>query len=105
GKKRKIRRTGPRMASAIMSQARAELERLESRQLLTAVLVAPTAAPAVGTTPLAPVAGKTFWVNGLGTNDPWHFASAITPNTTNDLVLNVAPFATLYNACCEGGDG
>src|SRR6185437_10325761 len=39
------------------------------------------------------------------TNDPWHFASAITPNTTNDLVLNVAPFATLYNPCCEGNDG
>jgi hypothetical protein len=83
---------------------RAAVEGLEARQLLTAVVVAPTAAPAVGSTPLAPIPGKTFWVNGLGTADPWNLASAITPNTTNDLVLNVAPFATLYNPCCEGGD-
>jgi hypothetical protein len=83
----------------------AAIEFLERRQLLNAVVVAPTAAPIVsGTSPLAPVAAKTFWVNGLGTANAWQWNSAITPVTTNDLVLNVAPFASLYTACCEGGN-
>src|SRR4051794_5827486 len=92
--------TGKKRANIV----RAAIEGLENRRLLTAVVVAPTAAPAPGATPLAPLPGKTFWENGLGTADPWNLASLITPFTTNDLVLNVAPFATLYNACCEGAD-
>ena len=32
----------------------------------------------------------------------WANASAITPYTINDLVLNVSPFSTNYKACCEG---
>ena len=99
GTKRPVHRGHIRAASS------AAIELLESRQLLTAVVVAPTTAPTVsGTSPLAPVADKTFWVNGLGTANAWQWNSAITPVTTNDLVLNVAPFASLYTACCEGGN-
>ena len=96
---------GWRIAQAAAGAAPpAESELLEKRRLLSAVVVAPTTAPTVGTAPLAPMPGKTFWVNGLVSSNAWQFNSAITPNTTNDLVLNVAPFASLYNPCCEGGD-
>jgi hypothetical protein len=81
-----------------------ESELLEKRRLLSAVVVAPTTAPTVGTSPLAPMPGKTFWVNANASSNAWQFNSAITPNTTNDLVLNVAPFAYVYNPCCEGGN-
>jgi hypothetical protein len=101
-KKKSVNPTKARFPSDLAGAAAGE--RLEARRLLSAVVVAPTAAPTVGTTPLAPMPGKTFWVNGLGTTNAWQFNSAITPSTTNDLVLNVAPFASLYNPCCEGGN-
>ena len=88
----------------VRSAPQAQSEQLEKRRLLSAVVVAPSTAPTVGTAPLAPVPDKTFWVNGNASSNAWQFNSAITPNTTNDLVLNVAPFAMLYNPCCEGGN-
>ena len=70
-----------------------------------AAVVAPTTAPTVsGSTPLAPMPGKTFWVNGLGTSNAWQWNSAITPVTTNDLVLNVTAFSQNYAPCCEAND-
>src|SRR6185437_1128232 len=82
----------------------AVFEQLEARQLLNAVLVQPEPNFGPQSTALAPRPGHTFYVNGQG-GSQWNQASAITPYTTNDLVMNVTPFDTNYGACCEGAGG
>jgi hypothetical protein len=90
-----------RLASASLSA----MEPLEKRQLLNASVV-PNGGTVTGVqaNPLAPFPGKSFWVNGNGTSNAWTNASAITPYTVNDLVLNVTPFTQSYTACCEASN-
>ncbi|HSZ55077.1 MAG TPA: PA14 domain-containing protein, partial [Tepidisphaeraceae bacterium] len=84
---------------------------LERRLLLAAVVAPPD--PVIYSTsvdgPLAPRPGHTFYVSGYNAQgvalSQWANASAITPNTTNDLVLNVSPSAMNYLACCEAAGG
>lgn len=99
-RKAKLQSAATRLQAATL----AAMEPLERRQLLNAVVapVDPNLGPQ--SAPLAPKPGHTFYVNGQG-GSQWNQASAITPYTTNDLVLNVSPFDTNYNACCEGGSG
>lgn len=100
-------------AASLMSHAalRYVAEPLEIRRLLYAAIIPPDPivyADSV-TGPLAPRPGHTFYVAGYDAQgvpvSQWANASAITPNTVNDLVLNVTPFATNYQACCEGTGG
>ena len=78
----------------IVSASLSAMEPLEQRQLLNAqvTLTSPTVT-GIQANPLAPAPGKTFYVNGNGTSSAWTNASAITPNTVNDLVLNVSAYA------------
>ena len=95
----------------VAGASRWEAERLESRLLLAAVIAPPD--PMISgstlTTPLAPRPGHSFYVAGLDSQgnklSTWANTSAITPNTTNDLVLNVSVSSTNYVACCEGSNG
>ena len=80
------------------------VERLESRQLLDAVVLAPQSQDFSGAGPLAPIPAKTFWLNGNNTSGAWKWTSAITPVTTNDLVLNVTSFSQNYQPCCDAVD-
>ena len=97
-----------RRRSAVKRAASAAAERLEDRRLLTAV-VAPADPVIFGDTipgPLAPRPGHSIYASGQTSGgtpvSQWASASAITPNITNDLVLNISPFSTNYVACCEG---
>ena len=80
----------------------AATERLEQRQLLNAQVIPPSQVIFNPTGPLAPLPGTTFWINGNGGASAWQYNSSITPNTVNDLVLNVTPFTQSYTGCCEG---
>jgi hypothetical protein len=82
---------------------RASVEMLEQRQLLNAQVI-PETGPftPTGNAPLPPLPGVTTYVNGQGTSNAWQWNSAITPNTVNDLVLNVTAYAQSYTGCCEG---
>jgi hypothetical protein len=100
----------PRKAK-LASPSKSMADRLEARTLLAAA-VAPADPVIFGNTvtaPLVPRPGHTFYVAGFDSTGTtiadWANASAITPNTTNDLVLNVAPASTNYVACCEGAGG
>jgi len=82
------------------------------RRLLLAAVMAPADPVVYSNTvsfPLAPRAGHTFYVASFnsqgGQLSSYANASAITPNTVNDLVMNVTPFATNYVACCQGSGG
>jgi hypothetical protein len=84
---------------------------LESRLLLAAVMAPPDTVVYSNTVsgPLAPRTGHTFYVAGFNSQNStlsqYANSSAITPNTVNDLVMNVSPFATNYVACCNGAGG
>jgi hypothetical protein len=96
----KIHKNKGRLRDATLSA----VERLEQRQLLNAQ-VSPTVNLQSlwnGSTPLNAQPGKTFWINGLGGSTNWIANSSITPNTVNDLLLNVTPFTQSYTGCCEG---
>ena len=88
-----------------------EAEALERRRLLAAIVAPPD--PIIYSNavagPLAPQPSHSFYVAGFNsqrtTLSQWANASAITPNTVNDLVLNVAPSSTNYVACCEAAGG
>jgi hypothetical protein len=90
---------------------RYEPEPFERRLLLAALIAPPDPVIYAGGIggPLAPRPGHSFYASGLiapGTAlSQWANASAITPNTVNDLVLNVSPSATNYVACCEAAGG
>ena len=92
-------RTSAKLVSSI---ARVTAEQLEQRRLLDAQVIPPSQISWEGTGPLPPNPGTTFWINGNGRSSAWSFNSAITPNTVNDLVLNVTPFSQTYTGCCEG---
>lgn len=77
-------------------------EELERRRLLSAAVVPASPDLPAQTAPLAPRPGHTFYVDGRGATGGSQ-ASAITPYTINDLLLNVAPFDTNYPSCCDGG--
>ena len=102
GNGKKLQSKKGRIRSASLSV----MEHLEQRKLLNAQ-VFPTQPTLVGVqnSPLAPRPTQTFWVNGNGTSAAYQNASAVTPNTVNDLVLNVTAFAQNYTACCEGNNG
>jgi len=88
-----------------------ESELLEQRRLLTAVIASPDPVVYDGNVsdPLAPEPGHSFYVSGNNAQgnslSQWANASAITPNTTNDLVMNVSAMSTNYVACCEAAGG
>lgn len=81
------------------------MEPLEQRQMLNAVVVPFSSTVGAPGAPLAPRPGQSFWVDGRGTAAAYQAASAVTPNTVNDLVLNVTAFAQNYTACCEANGG
>ena len=94
---------------ALKSAVACSIERLEERRLLSAVVATPQSAIlGYAGGPLDPKPGQSFYESGLdSTGSPigggqWANASAITPNISNDLVLNVSPFSSNYHACCEG---
>ena len=81
------------------------VDQLEERRLLAAVAAAPDQVIFQDSVsaPLAANPGHSFYVSGQKSNGstPTQYsdASAITPFTTNDLVMNVSPFSTNYSAC------
>ncbi|HEY8751973.1 MAG TPA: LEPR-XLL domain-containing protein [Tepidisphaeraceae bacterium] len=94
-----------------VNQRHSNSEPLEPRLLLAATVatIDPIIFDTAVTGPLAPRPGHTFSVSGGDAQynqlSQWANASAITPNTTNDLVMNVSPFDTNYLACCEAAGG
>jgi hypothetical protein len=99
-----------RRSARLAAAARATIEPLESRQLLTAVIANPDPVIPWSPTraPLAAKPGHSYYVSGIDTavppaNGTWDNASAVTPNTANDLILNATPSDTNYAPCCEAG--
>ncbi|HXE55839.1 MAG TPA: hypothetical protein VN541_22635 [Tepidisphaeraceae bacterium] len=87
-----------------------QVDQLESRILLFGWVVSPdvvTYGDSVAG-PLAPNPGHSFYVSGYNAQgaqvSQWSNVSAITPNVTNDLVLNVAPSSSTYQPQFDGGD-
>ncbi|HEX4797024.1 MAG TPA: SdrD B-like domain-containing protein [Humisphaera sp.] len=87
------------------------IESLECRTLLTAILAPPD--PVITgdtfTTALPPMPGHSFYVSTWnaqgGPVSQLASLSAITPNTTNDLVLNATPTSTNYVGVAQGAGG
>lgn len=106
-KKNSMTTKGRRGRLALQQATSACAEVLEGRQLLTAVIAA--ALPVINgdsvTGPLTAQPGQSLYVSGVtstgGFVSQWGSASAITPNTTNDLVLNVSPFSNNYHPTAE----
>ena len=97
---------GKKTSGRLREATIAVTEFLEKRQLLNAQVINPTSAPVPTTAPLAPMPSKTFYVSGnVAGGNAWTFNSAITPVTTNDLVLNVQAFSQNYAPCCEADNG
>lgn len=106
GKSKSARRRRLTLEAAVASY---RVDRLESRMLLSAVVAPPDVVTYANgiTGPLPPRPGHSYYVSGYNSQGQsgyqWENASAITPNLTNDLVLNSMPSATTYQPQYEGG--